>query len=71
MDSETASHRSLLALAGGASLCCLAPGAVATAGGGAAVGLAAGLGQVVVTALTLAIIGLVVSWRRDCSTCDR
>ena len=71
MDSDTASRRSLLGLAGATSLCCLAPSAVAATGGGAAVGLGAGLGQLAVTVVTLGIIGAVVRWRTGCSACDR
>ncbi|TYT61303.1 hypothetical protein FYC77_14430 [Natrialba swarupiae] len=73
MDSKTASRRSLLGLAGATSLCCLAfaPGTVGLAGGGAAAGLGAGLGQIVATVLTLAVIGFVIRWRTTCSTCER
>ncbi|ADD07255.1 uncharacterized protein Nmag_3713 (plasmid) [Natrialba magadii ATCC 43099] len=73
MDSETASRRSLFGLAGAASLCCLvfAPGAVSLAGGGAAAGLGAGLGQIIVTVLTLALVSVVVRWRTGCSSCER
>ncbi|MDQ2052865.1 hypothetical protein RBH26_20700 [Natronolimnohabitans sp. A-GB9] len=67
MNSETASRRSLFGLAGAASLCCLAPAGAAVAGGGAAVGLGTGLGQLLVTVLTLALVGVVVRWRTDCS----
>ncbi|ELY50208.1 hypothetical protein [Natronolimnohabitans innermongolicus] len=72
MDSKTASRRSLFGLAGAASLCCLAlaPGAVGLAGGGAAAGLGAGLSQIAVTVLTLALLGFVVRWRTGCSNCD-
>ncbi|OVE84261.1 hypothetical protein [Natronolimnobius baerhuensis] len=70
MGSERASRRSLLGLAGVASLCCLAPGAAAVAGGGVAAGAGAGLGQVLVTVATLAGIGLVVRWRTGCAGCD-
>jgi len=69
MDSESASRRSLFGLAGAASLCCLAPGAVAASGGAGAVSLAAGFGQVATTLLTLALVGLVVRWRIQCSNC--
>lgn len=70
MSSEATSRRSLLGLAGVASLCCLAPSTAAVSGGVAAGGLAAGLGQVAVTVLTLGVIGLLVSWRSDCSSCE-
>ncbi len=73
MDAKTASRRSLFGLAGAASLCCLAlaPGAVGLAGGGAAAGLGAGLGQIIVTVLTLGVIGFVVRWRTSCSDCKQ
>ncbi|NGM69362.1 hypothetical protein G6M89_10140 [Natronolimnobius sp. AArcel1] len=64
--SETMSRRSLFGLAGAASLCCLAPGTAAVAGGGTTAAAGAGLGQVLVTVVTLAAIGLVVRWRTDC-----
>ncbi|MFP8953461.1 hypothetical protein ACLI4Z_10865 [Natrialbaceae archaeon A-arb3/5] len=69
MDSETASRQSLLGIAGLASLCCVAPGAAAVSGGVAAGGLGAGIGQAVATVLALAIVGLVVRWRTDCTDC--
>ncbi len=47
------------------------PGTVGLAGGGAAAGLGAGLGQIVATVLTLAVIGFVIRWRTTCSTCER
>ncbi|APX98340.1 hypothetical protein [Natronorubrum daqingense] len=70
MSSDAASRRSLLGLAGVASLCCLAPGTAAVSGGVAASGLGAGLGQVAVTVLTLGVIGSVLRWRRNCSRCE-
>ncbi|ELY58539.1 hypothetical protein [Natronococcus jeotgali] len=68
-NSETASRRAKLGLAGLASLCCLGPGATAVSGGALAYGLAAGGAQLLVTALALGGIGLVVR-RRNCSTCS-
>ena len=71
MSSETASRRTWLGLAGVASLCCLAPGAVAATGGAASIGMGAGLAQVAVTVLTLGLIGLVIQWWTGCSRCRR
>ncbi|MFC7060031.1 hypothetical protein [Halovenus salina] len=66
---------SLLGLAGVTSLCCLGlssaavtGGAAAVTGGAAASGAGAGLAQVAATAVTLAVVALVVRWRR-CSDC--
>ncbi len=70
MDDDTAGRRSLLGIAGLASLCCISPGAAAVTGGAAASGLGSGLVQTGVTALTLAIVALVVRRRSGCSDCD-
>ncbi|QFU83152.1 hypothetical protein [Natronorubrum aibiense] len=70
MNSESASRGSLLGLAGLASLCCLGPGAMAVTGGVTATGLGAGLGQVLVTVLTLSVVGVVLRRRTGCSTCE-
>ncbi|MDG5818449.1 hypothetical protein [Natronococcus sp. A-GB7] len=67
-ESETASRRTKLGLAGLASLCCLGPGATAVSGGTLAYGLAAGGAQLLVTALALGVVALIVR-RRRCSTC--
>ncbi|WP_083902480.1 hypothetical protein [Natronorubrum sulfidifaciens] len=70
MSTDSASRGSLLGLAGLASLCCVAPGAMAVTGGVTAGGLGAGLGQMLVTVVTLAAIGVVARRRTDCSACE-
>lgn len=73
MSSESASRGSLLGVAGLASLCCVGPGAAAVTGGVGAVGLVAGLGQALVTLLTLLLVGAVLRWRTDwlgCGACS-
>ncbi|AWB26973.1 hypothetical protein [Halococcoides cellulosivorans] len=67
---ESGSTRSILAIGGVASLCCLftAPAAF-VAGGGLSAGAAAALGgtiaQILVTALTLGVLaGTITAWRR-------
>ncbi|MFC4541357.1 hypothetical protein ACFO5R_05390 [Halosolutus amylolyticus] len=70
MDSETASRRSKLGLAGLASLCCVGPGTAAVTGGLTVGGLGGGLAPVAVTALVLAVGAIVVRRRTGCSTCE-
>ncbi|ELY92387.1 hypothetical protein C483_08028 [Natrialba hulunbeirensis JCM 10989] len=68
MDSDSASTRSLLGLAGVASLCCLGTSTAALAGGTAGgLGLAAGFGQLAATGITLAVVGLVLRFATTCS----
>ncbi|MFD1562324.1 hypothetical protein ACFR99_01895 [Haloarchaeobius amylolyticus] len=76
MDSDAASRRSLWGLATLASFCCVGSGTVAVAGGtavagGAAVGgLSSGVVQLVVSIVTLGLIGLVLRVRSGCSDCE-
>lgn len=69
MDDETANRRSILGIAGIASLCCIGPGtaALVSGAGGAATGaLGGGLVDVTVTVLALALAAVVIRWRSDC-----
>jgi len=76
MDSDVASRRSLWGLATLASFCCVGTGTVAVAGGtavaggAAASGLSSGIVQLVVSIVTLALIGLVFRVRSGCSNCE-
>ncbi|WP_265109891.1 hypothetical protein [Halosolutus halophilus] len=70
MDSDSASRRARLGLAGLASLCCVGPGTAAVTGGVTVSGLGAGLAPVVVTALVLAVAAVVLRRRTGCSTCE-
>ena len=72
MADETANRRSILGIAGIASLCCIGPGTAAmmSGAGGAATGtLGGGLVDVSVTMLALALGALVIRWRSDCRDC--
>ena len=76
MDSDVASRGSLFGLATLASFCCVGSGTVAVAGGaavtgGAAVGgLSSGFVQLLVTIVTLGLIGVVFRVRSGCSNCE-
>ncbi|MCU4744559.1 hypothetical protein OB955_25390 [Halobacteria archaeon AArc-m2/3/4] len=70
MDSDSASRRSQVGLAGLASLCCVGPGTAAVTGGAGASGLGVGIAQAVVIALALGVAALVLRHRTDCSACD-
>ncbi|WP_126664267.1 hypothetical protein [Haloterrigena salifodinae] len=66
MSSDDLSRRSLLGLAGLASLCCIGPGTAAVTGG-TTVGLTAGIAQGVVIFAVLVAVGLLFRLRSDCS----
>ncbi|UHQ95135.1 hypothetical protein [Haloterrigena alkaliphila] len=66
MSSDDPSRRSLLGLAGLASLCCIGPGTAAVTGG-TTVGLTAGIAQGVVIFAVLGVVGLLFRLRSDCS----
>ncbi|MDF9745346.1 hypothetical protein [Natrinema salsiterrestre] len=76
MDSDSASRRSLLGLAGVASLCCLGTGGLVVGGtaavaGGAATGSAtSGYVQLAVTLVTLGVIGALLRFRTRRSDCQ-
>ncbi|WP_306060769.1 hypothetical protein [Natronococcus wangiae] len=70
MDSDTSSRRSLLGLAGLASLCCIGPGTAAVTGG-TTVGLAAGIAQGVVIFAVLGAVGLLFRLRSGCACSTR
>ncbi len=76
MDTDSASRRSLLGLAGFASLCCLGTGGLvvggtaAVAGGAAAGNATSGLVQLAVTLVTLGVIGVALRFRARCSDCE-
>ncbi|AEH39400.1 hypothetical protein [Halopiger xanaduensis] len=69
MDSDAASRRTLLGVAGVASLCCVGSGAAAVTGG-TTVGLVAGLVQGLVVFVVLGAGALLFRRRSDCSSCD-
>ncbi|WP_323174676.1 hypothetical protein [Natrialba sp. PRR66] len=69
MDSDAASRRSLLGVAGLASLCCVGPGTMAVTGG-TTVGLVAGLVEGLVVLTVLGILALLFRLRSGCSACD-
>ncbi|WP_254768341.1 hypothetical protein [Salinilacihabitans rarus] len=70
MDDDTAARRSVVGLAGLASLCCVGPGTAAVTGGVAAGGMGAGLVETAVIALTLAVAAFAIRRRTGCGTCD-
>ncbi len=69
MDSDATSRRTLLGVAGVASLCCVGPGAMAVTGG-TTVGLVAGLAQGLVVFAVLGVVALLFRLRSACSSCD-
>ncbi|WP_019991807.1 hypothetical protein [Natronorubrum tibetense] len=69
MDSDATSRRTLLGVAGVASLCCVGPGAMAVTGG-TTVGLIAGLVQGLVVFAVLGVVALLFRLRSACSSCD-
>ncbi|WP_255171537.1 hypothetical protein [Natrononativus amylolyticus] len=69
MNSETASRRPLIGLAGLASLCCVGTGTVAVAGGVAAGSAGGGIVQMVATVLAIVVAGAILRSRGGCSAC--
>ncbi|APW98406.1 hypothetical protein CHINAEXTREME_11700 [Halobiforma lacisalsi AJ5] len=70
MASDSSSRRTLLGVAGLASLCCVGPGALAVTGG-TTVGVLAGLGQGLVVFAVLGVLSILFRLRSDCSSCTR
>ena len=70
MDDETAKRRSMVGLAGLASLCCLGPGTAAVTGGVAAGGAGAGLVETAAVALALGVAVFAIRRRTGCGACD-
>ncbi|SFT07980.1 hypothetical protein [Halostagnicola kamekurae] len=69
MNSVTASRRSLLGLAGLASLCCVGPGTMAVTGG-TTVGLVAGLVEGLFVLTVLGALALLFRLWSGCSACE-
>ncbi|SFC69485.1 hypothetical protein SAMN05444422_11526 [Halobiforma haloterrestris] len=70
MVSDSSSRRTLLGVAGLASLCCVGPGALAVTGG-TTVGVLAGLVQGLVVFAVLGVLSILFRLRSGCSSCTK